>query len=113
GLTLGGGVGWLMRKHGLTIDNLLAADVVTADGARLRAAEEEAPHLFWALGGGGGNFGVVTSFEFRLHSIGPTVLAGPILWDATDAGEVLRFYRDFIRDARWELGTVVRSRDAT
>jgi FAD/FMN-containing dehydrogenase len=108
GLTLGGGVGWLMRKHGLTIDNLLAADVVTADGERLRASEDEHPDLFWGLRGGGGNFGVVTSFEFRVHSVGPTVLAGPILWDASDAREVLRFYRDFIRDAPDELGTVVR-----
>src|SRR4029453_6885864 len=87
GLPLGGGVGWLMRKHGLTIDNLLAVDVVTADGELLRASEDEHPDLFWALRGGGGNFGVVTSFEFRIHSVGPTVLAGPILWDATDAGE--------------------------
>jgi FAD/FMN-containing dehydrogenase len=108
GLTLGGGVGWLMRKHGLTIDNLLAVDVVTAEGERLRASENEHPDLFWALRGGGGNFGVVTSFEFRLHPIGPTVLAGPILWDANDAAEVLRFYRDFIREAPDELGTVVR-----
>ena len=108
GLTLGGGVGWLMRKHGLTVDNLLACDIVTADGERLRASEDEHPDLLWALRGGGGNFGVVTSFEFRLHSVGPTVLAGPILWDATDAGEVLRFYRDFIRDAPDDLGTVVR-----
>ncbi len=108
GLTLGGGVGWLMRTHGLTIDNLLAADVVTADGERLRASEDDQPDLFWALRGGGGNFGVVTSFEFRLHPVGPTVLAGPIFWDASDAGEVLRFYRDFIRDVPDELGTVVR-----
>jgi FAD/FMN-containing dehydrogenase len=95
GLTLGGGVGWLMRKHGLTVDNLLAADVVTADGERLRASADEHSDLFWA-------------FEFRLYAIGPTVLAGPILWDAADAREVLRFYRDFIRDAPDELGTVVR-----
>jgi FAD/FMN-containing dehydrogenase len=108
GLTLGGGVGWLMRKHGLTVDNLLAVDVVTADGELLRASEDEHPDLFWALRGGGGNFGVVTSLEFRLHSVGPSVLAGPILWDATDAKEVLRFYRDFLRDAPDELGTVVR-----
>ena len=108
GLTLGGGIGWLMRKHGLTIDNLLAVDVVTADGELLRASEHEHPDLFWALRGGGGNFGVVTAFEFRLHSVGPIVLAGPILWDATDAGKVLRFYRDFVRDAPDELGTVVR-----
>ncbi|WP_208647167.1 FAD-binding oxidoreductase [Mesorhizobium kowhaii] len=108
GLTLGGGVGWLMRKHGLTVDNLLAVDVVTADGELLRASDHEHPDLFWALRGGGGNFGVVTSFEFGLHSVGPIVLTGPILWDATDAGEVLRFYRDFVRDAPDELGTVVR-----
>jgi hypothetical protein len=108
GLTLGGGVGWLMRKHGLTVDNLLAVDVVTAGGKLLRASAQEHPDLFWALQGGGGNFGVVTAFEFRLHPVGPTVLAGPILWDAADAREVLRFYRDFIRDAPDELGTVVR-----
>jgi FAD/FMN-containing dehydrogenase len=108
GLTLGGGIGWLMRKHGLTIDNLLAVDVVTADGKVLRAYEHENPDLFWALRGGGGNFGVVTSFEFRLHSVGPTILAGPILWDATDAVEVLRAYREFVRNAPDDLGTVVR-----
>jgi FAD/FMN-containing dehydrogenase len=108
GLTLGGGFGWLMRKHGLTVDNLLAVDVVTADGELLRASADEHPDLFWAVRGGGGNFGVVTAFEFRLHCVGPTVLAGPILWDATDAAEVLRRYRDFIRDAPDALGTVVR-----
>jgi FAD/FMN-containing dehydrogenase len=108
GLTLGGGVGWLMRKHGLTVDNLVACEVVTASGERLRACVDEHPDLFWALRGGGGNFGVVTAFEFRLHPVGPTVLAGPILWDAADAGEVLRFYRDFVREAPDELGTVVR-----
>jgi FAD/FMN-containing dehydrogenase len=108
GLTLGGGVGWLMRKHGLTVDNLLAANIVTADGELLRASEDEHPDLFWALRGGGGNFGVVTSFEFRLHSVGPTVLAGPIFWDASDVVDVLRFYRDFVRNAPDELGTVVR-----
>ncbi len=108
GLTLGGGVGWLMRKHGLAVDNLIAVDVVTAEGDLLRASEHEHPDLFWAVRGGGGNFGVVTSFEFRLHTVGPTVLAGPILWDATDVTEVLRVYRDFIRDAPDELGTVVR-----
>jgi FAD/FMN-containing dehydrogenase len=108
GLTLGGGVGWLMRKHGLTVDNLLAADIVTADGQRLRATADEHPDLFWALRGGGGNFGVVSSFEFRLHPVGPAVLAGPLFWDAGDAGRVLRCYRDFIRAAPDELGTVVR-----
>jgi FAD/FMN-containing dehydrogenase len=108
GLTLGGGLGWLMRSQGLTVDNLLAASVVTADGEVVRASEVEHPDLYWALRGGGGNFGVVTSFEFRLHAVGPTVLAGPILWDASEAGEVLRFYRDFIKDAPDQLGTVVR-----
>jgi FAD/FMN-containing dehydrogenase len=97
-----------MRRHGLTVDNLIAVDVVTADGRVLRASEDEHSDLFWALRGGGGNFGVVTSFEFRLHAVGPTVLAGPILWDARDAGEVLRLYRDFVGDAPDELGTVVR-----
>lgn len=108
GLALGGGLGWLMRTHGLTVDNLLAADVVTAQGELLHASEDEHPELFWALRGGGGNFGVVTSFEFRLHPVGPEVLAGPVIWDATDAADVLRFYRDFISDAPDELGTVVR-----
>ena len=108
GLTLGGGVGWLMRRHGLTVDNLLAADVVTADGELLHASVDEHPDLFWALRGGGGNFGVVTSFEFGLHSVGPIVLAGPILWDARDVRDVLRFYRDFVREAPNELGTVVK-----
>ena len=108
GLTLGGGIGWLMRKHGLTVDNLLAADVVTADGELLRASEDEHPDLFWALRGGGGNFGVVTSFELRLHSVGPVILAGPILWGAGDVKAVVRFYRDFLSDAPDELTTVVR-----
>ena len=108
GLTLGGGLGWLMRKLGLTIDNLLYADVVTAEGQLVRASEDEHPDLFWALRGGGGNFGVVTSFEFRLHPVGPTVVSGPLVWDATDAREVLRLYRDFIRDIPDELGTIVR-----
>ena len=108
GLTLGGGVGWLMRKYGLTIDNVLAVEIVTAAGEQLRASADEHPDLFWALRGGGGNFGVVTAFEFRLHTVGPTVFAGPILWDAGDAPEILRCYRDFIRDIPDELGTVVR-----
>ena len=108
GLTLGGGIGHLMRKHGLTVDNLLAADVVTADGRLLRASEDQHPDLFWALRGGGGNFGVATSFEFRLHPVGPTVLAGPIFWEASETAEVLRFYRDFVRDAPDGLGTVIR-----
>ena len=108
GLTLGGGIGWLMRKHGLTVDNLRSADVVTADGEFLRASDHEHPELFWALRGGGGNFGIVTSFEFALHPVGPTVLAGPVFWAADDTAAALRFYRDFVRDAPDELGTVVR-----
>ena len=108
GVSLGGGIGWLMRKHGLTVDNLLSAHVVTAEGKTLRVSEDEHPDLFWALRGGGGNFGVVTSFDFRLHPVGTDVLAGPILWDAADTDNVLRFYRDFVHDAPDELGTVVR-----
>ena len=108
GLTLGAGIGFLMRKHGLTIDNLLAAEVVTAEGSIVRAAADEHPDLFWALRGGGGNFGVVTAFQFALHPIGPTVMAGPVFWAADDTTDVLRFYRDFIDEAPDELGTVVR-----
>jgi FAD/FMN-containing dehydrogenase len=108
GLTLGGGIGWVMRKHGLTVDNLRSADVVTATGEFVRASEAENPDLFWALRGGGGNFGIVTSFEFTLHPVGPTVLAGSIYWAAGDTGDVLRFYRNFVRDAPDELGLVVK-----
>ena len=108
GLTLGGGIGFLMRRHGLSIDNLLEADVVTADGSIVRASAEEHPDLFWALRGGGGNFGAVVSFRFALHPVGPTVMAGPIFWAADDTTDVLRFYRDFASDAPDELGTVIR-----
>jgi FAD/FMN-containing dehydrogenase len=108
GLTLGGGIGFLMRKYGLVVDNLLAADVVTAEGRIVRASADEHPDLFWALRGGGGNFGVVTSFQFALHPLGPTLLAGPVFWAADDTADVLRFYRDFAADAPDELGTVVR-----
>jgi FAD/FMN-containing dehydrogenase len=107
GLTLGGGIGWLMRRHGLTADNLLSADVVTADGDFLRAGAEEHADLFWGLRGGGGNFGVVTSFEYRLHPVGPIVLAGVILHPAARAREVLGFYRDYIASAPDELTTIV------
>ncbi|MGY1640582.1 FAD-binding oxidoreductase [Geodermatophilus sp. SYSU D00703] len=108
GLTTGGGIGWLMRKHGLAIDNLLAAEVVTAEGRIVRASTHEHPDLFWALRGGGGNFGVVTSFQFALHRVGPVVTAGPVFWAADDTADVLRFYRDFTSGAADELGTVVR-----
>lgn len=108
GLTLGGGIGFLMRKHGLTVDNLLAVEVVTAEGSIVRASADEHPDLFWALRGGGGNFGVVTSFRFALHPVGPIVMAGPVFWAADDTADVLRFYRDFAAEAPDELGTVVR-----
>ena len=106
GLTLGGGIGWLMRKHGATVDNLLAADVVTAQGEIVTASEEENPDLFWAIRGGGGNFGIVTSFVYRLHPVGPIVLAGPIFHPFEHAREVLRVYRDFIAAAPDELTTI-------
>jgi FAD/FMN-containing dehydrogenase len=106
GLTLGGGIGWLMRKHGATVDNLLSADVVTAEGELVTASEDENPDLFWAIRGGGGNFGIVTSFEYRLHPVGPTVVAGPVFHLLEDAPEVLRFYREFIAAAPDELTTI-------
>ena len=88
GLTLGGGIGWLMRRHGLTIDSLVAAEVVLADGEVVRASADEHPDLFWALRGGGGDFGVVTSFEFRAHRVGPMVLAGLLVypWEQARGG---------------------------
>jgi len=96
GLTLGGGFGWLSRRFGLTIDNLTSADVVTAAGELVKASAAENSDLFWAIRGGGGNFGVVTSFEFRLHEVGPEVLSGLIVHPLDAARDVLRFYRDFI-----------------
>ena len=108
GLSLGGGIGWLMRKHGLTVDNLVEAEVVTAEGDIIRASANDHPDLFWALRGGGGNFGVVSSFRFTLHPVGPTVMAGPVFWAAEDTTDVLRFYREFVTDAPDELGNVVR-----
>ena len=98
GLTLGGGIGYLSRKYGLTIDNLIGADVVLADGRLVTASAEENADLFWALRGGGGNFGVVTSFLFRAAPVG-TVYGGPIFWPMDKAGQVLRFWRDFILKA--------------
>jgi FAD/FMN-containing dehydrogenase len=98
GLTLGGGIGYLTRAHGLTIDNLLSADIVLADGAIVTASERSHPDLFWALRGGGGNFGVVTSFEFRAHEV-PQVYAGPTFWPLEQGVEVMKTYREFIVNA--------------
>lgn len=106
GLTLGGGTGYLTRAHGLTIDNLLEADVVLADGRFVTANEKDNADLFWALRGGGGNFGVVTSFLFRAHPV-KNVYAGPIFWDLKDAKKVMQTYRDFIGGAPAELGIFV------
>jgi FAD/FMN-containing dehydrogenase len=108
GLTLGGGHGWLMRKHRLACDNLVAAEIVTADGARLRASADEHPELFWGLRGGGGNFGIVTSFEFRLHPVS-TILGGALLYPLTRAREILELYRDLAVSAPDELtvGTLI------
>ena len=103
GLTLGGGFGWLTRKYGLTVDNLLAARVVMADGELMRASEQDSPDLFWALRGGGGNFGVVTQFEFALHPVGPNVLAGLMVFSGLEAEQVLRNYRQYIASAPDEL----------
>lgn len=102
GLTLGGGIGWLMGKYGMTIDNLLSADLITASGRILTASATENPDLFWGLRGGGGNFGIVTSFEFQLHEIGP-VLAGKVVYPLARAREVLSFYREFTSLAPDEL----------
>ena len=106
GFTLGGGIGWLLRKCGLTCDNLLSADVVTADGQLVTASEQEHPELFWALRGGGGNFGVVTSLEYRLHPVGPLVFAGPVFYSAADTAGVLRGWRDLTATMPDELTTV-------
>jgi FAD binding domain/Berberine and berberine like len=112
GLTLGGGIGWLMRKYGLTIDQLLSVDLVTADGEFVTASADINADLFWGVRGAGGNFGIVTEFEFRLNSVGPVVLAGPIFWPMKDSPEVLRFYRDWITDVPDEMTTIVVHRKA-
>ncbi|MBV9580042.1 MAG: FAD-binding oxidoreductase [Chloroflexi bacterium] len=106
GLTLGGGTGYLTRKYGLTIDNLLEVDIVLADGRLVTASNTANPDLFWALRGGGGNFGVVTSFEFQAHPVS-NVYAGPIFWEATHARQVMRAYRDFLPSTPEELGIFV------
>jgi FAD/FMN-containing dehydrogenase len=103
GLTLGGGFGWLGGRHGMTADNLLSADVVLASGQLVHASEQEHPDLFWALRGGGGNFGVVTSFEYRVHPIGPVIVGGIIVHPLPQAREALRFYGEFIRQAPDDL----------
>jgi FAD/FMN-containing dehydrogenase len=100
GLTLGGGFGWLSRKYGLTVDNLLAASIVTADGEFLRTSASEHPDLFWAIRGGGGNFGIVTMFEFALHPVGPEVTAGLIVFPFEQAKQVLTRYRDLVPTLR-------------
>jgi hypothetical protein len=107
GLTLGGGLGHLMRKHGLTVDNLVAVELVTATGERVRADEVSEPELFWGLRGGGGNFGIATAFEYQLHRVGPFVLAGPVFWPFEDAPKVLRFLHEFAPEAPDELGLTV------
>ena len=112
GLTLGGGFGWLSRKYGMTVDNLLGVDVVSADGETLRASESQNAELFWGLRGGGGNFGVVTSFEFRAHPVGPEVLAGLIVHPFSDAEAVLRAYREFASTAPDEVTVWVVMRKA-
>jgi hypothetical protein len=104
GLTLGGGLGHLMRKHGLSVDNLLGVELVTATGERIRADAETEPELFWGLRGGGGNFGVVTAFEYRLHPVGPLVLGGPVFWPYADIRGVLRCLHDYAPEAPDELG---------
>lgn len=106
GFTLGGGFGYLARKHGLTCDNLLSADVITADGRFLTASTSENPDLFWGLRGGGGNFGIVTSFEFRLFPLGP-VLGGMVIYPVARAKEVLHFYREYVTTAPDELFTIL------
>ena len=112
GLTLGGGIGWIMRKHGLTIDQLTSVDLVTAAGEFVTASETENADLFWGVRGGGGNFGIVTEFEFNLNALGPTVVAGPIFWPIEDSPKVMRFYRDWIANAPDDLMTIIVHRKA-
>ena len=106
GLTLGGGFGWLNRKYGLTCDNLISADVVTAEGQIVTTSEKENPDLFWGIRGGGGNFGIVTSFEYQMHPVGPTVLAGVVVHPMANATQLLRFYRDFVSDIPDDLTVI-------
>ena len=112
GLTLGGGMGWLTRKFGLAIDNLIAAEIVVADSRILRAAADENPELFWAIRGGGGNFGVVTSFEFQLHEVGPLIEFGLFFWGIDQGAEVLRIAREVIATLPRDLNAVIAGLNA-
>ncbi len=112
GLTLGGGFGWLTRKYGMTVDNLISVEVVTADGKLVRASENENPDLFWGIRGGGGNFGIVTCFEFQLYAVGPQVLAGLIAFPFDQAATVIRKYRDFVETIPDDLNVWVVLRKA-
>jgi FAD/FMN-containing dehydrogenase len=112
GLTLGGGMGWLTRQFGLSIDNLVAAEVVTAAGRVLRAAADENPDLFWAIRGGGGNFGVVTEFEFRLHEVDPTVQLGMFFWSLDDGPDALRLLREIVTDMPPGVNAVIGAMNA-
>ena len=107
GLALGSGSGWLERKLGFTCDNLIAAEVVTADGTVVQASADENADLFWALRGGGGNFGIVTAFTLQLHPVGPIVFGGMLACPTTMAGEVIRFWRDFMTSAPDEVGSAL------
>jgi FAD binding domain/Berberine and berberine like len=112
GLTLGGGMGWLTRKFGMAIDNLIAAEIVVADGRILRAAADENPELFWAIRGGGGNFGVVTGFEFQLHKVGPLIEFGLFFWGLDQGTEVLRTARDVIGTLPGDVNAVIAGLNA-
>jgi len=112
GLTLGGGFGWLTRKYGMTIDNLVSTEMVTADGRKIQVSEDENTDLFWAIRGGGGNFGVVTQFEFALYPVGPEILAGLLVFPIDQAKQVLEKYREFVKSAPEELNIWVVLRKA-
>lgn len=107
GFTLGGGIGWLMRKHGLALDNLLSVEMVTANGQRVTANENENAELFWGVRGGGGNFGIVTEFTYRLHPVGPNIFGGAIFHPLAQAKELLRFYHEWVRTLPDEMTTMV------
>jgi FAD/FMN-containing dehydrogenase len=112
GLTLGGGFGWLTRKYGMTIDNLVSAEMVTADGRKIHVSEDENTDLFWAIRGGGGNFGVITQFEFALYPVGPEILAGLLVFPMDQAKQVLEKYREFVKSAPEELNVWIVLRKA-